>query len=67
MGPAYNKLPFGLQLLKAAHAHEIRGWNIHGRSWPALMAAGVLCEHDGPRKDKEHHHAANPSRVAMHG
>ena len=43
MRPAHDEPPLGLQLLKAARADEIRGWNIHGRSYPVI----VRCS--GPR------------------
>ena len=41
MRPTHDEPPLRLQLLKAARAHEIRGWNIHGRSCPVIVRCGA--------------------------
>ena len=40
MRPAHDELPFGLQLLEAARANEVRDRTIHGRSYPAIVPYG---------------------------
>lgn len=40
MRPAHDEPPFGLQLLEAARANEVRDRNIHGRSCPAIVPYG---------------------------